>query len=48
MIYLADDQLVKKIIYMRQKHQLNVSAVIRDALEKKYKELHENNKINEV
>jgi hypothetical protein len=47
MIYLADDELVDKIKFMREKHQLNVSAVIRDALEKKYQELkNENNKVN--
>lgn len=47
MIYLANDELVEKIKFMRETHQLNVSAVIRDALEKKYQELkNEDNKIN--
>jgi len=47
MIYMADDKLVEKIKTMREKYQLNVSAVIRDALEKKYQELtNEDNKIN--
>ena len=39
MIYLADDELVEKIKLMREKYQLNISAVIRCALEKKYQEL---------
>ena len=43
MIYLADDQLVNKIKVMRNKHQLNISAVIRDALKKKYQELENEN-----
>jgi len=46
MIYLADDETVEKIKWMRSKHQLNVSAVIRDLLEKKYLELKNNEKIN--
>ena len=47
MIYMADDELVAKIKFMRKEYQLNVSAVIRDALEKKYQELkNEDNKIN--
>lgn len=39
MIYMADDTLVEKINEMRSKHQLNISALIRDLLEKKYKEI---------
>ena len=39
MIYMADDGLVKKIKEMREKYQLNISALIRDFLERKYKEL---------
>lgn len=39
MIYMADIELVKKIQEMRVKHQLNISALIRDFLERKYKEL---------
>jgi hypothetical protein len=39
MIYLADNKLVEKINEMRRKYQLNISAVIRDALENKYMEL---------
>ena len=42
MIYLAEDDLVKKIAEMRDKHQLNISALIRDLLEKKYRELKDN------
>ena len=42
MIYLADDMLLEKIKIMREKHQLNISAIIRDCLENKYKELIEN------
>lgn len=42
MIYLADDDLVEKIKEMRSKFQLNVSAMIRDFLEKKYQELKRN------
>jgi hypothetical protein len=45
MIYLADDQLVEKIKELREKHQLNVSAMIRDFLEKKYKEINERTSI---
>ncbi len=41
MIYMADDGLVKKIKEMRSKYQFNVSAMIRDFLEKKYLELKE-------
>jgi len=48
MIYLADDELVNKIKIMREKYQLNISAVIRDCLENKYKELNENNTINKM
>jgi hypothetical protein len=49
MIYLADDSLVEKVVYMRKKHQLNISALIRDFLEKKYSELkkNEDNTVNE-
>jgi hypothetical protein len=39
MIYLADNQLVTKIQVLREKHQLNVSAFIRNCLESKYQEL---------
>jgi len=39
MIYMADDDLVAKIKEMRTKHQLNISALIRDFLERKYNEL---------
>ena len=39
MIYMADDQLTKKINWIREKHQLNISAIIRNFLEKKYQEL---------
>ena len=39
MIYMADDDLVAKIKEMRSKYQLNVSAVIRDCLIKKYLEI---------
>ena len=47
MIYMADNKLVKKIKVMRERYQLNISAVIRNALEKKYQELeNEDNKIN--
>jgi len=42
MIYLADNELLAKINWLRSKHQLNVSAVIRDLLEKKYMELKNN------
>lgn len=45
MIYLANDELVNKIKEMRNKYQLNISAVIRDCLENKYKELNENNQV---
>ena len=50
MIYMADDELVEKIKEMRSKYQFNVSAMIRDFLEKKYLELkqNENSKINKV
>lgn len=49
MIYLADDSLVEKVAYMRKKHQLNISALIRDFLEKKYLELkkNEDNTVNQ-
>ena len=46
MIYLADDILAKKVAEMRSKHQLNISALIRDLLEKKYQELKNNEKTN--
>ncbi len=39
MIYLASDELVEKIKIMREKYQLNISAVIRNCLENKYQEL---------
>lgn len=49
MIYVADDSLSEKITYMRKKHQLNISALIRDFLEKKYLELktNEDNTVNQ-
>jgi len=46
MIYMADSTLVEKINEMRDKHQLNISALIRDLLDKKYQELKNNEKIN--
>jgi len=46
MIYMADDELVTKINWMRDKNQLNISALIRDLLEKKYIELKQNEKID--
>ena len=49
MIYMADDELVKKVKFMREERQLNISAVIRDALEKKYQEFKdEDSKINQM
>ena len=44
MIYLADDELVEKIKVMRDKYQLNISAVIRNHLLKTYKQLEESHK----
>lgn len=46
MIYLAEKELVEKINEMRNKYQLNISAVIRDLLEKKYQDLKNNEKNN--
>jgi uncharacterized protein YlbG (UPF0298 family) len=46
MIYLADGELKAKIDEMKKEHHLNISAVIRDSLEKKYQELNENKPIN--
>ena len=43
MIYLADDNLVKKIREMRKKYHLNISSLVREFLENKYKEIRENN-----
>ena len=39
MIFLADDELVKKIKVMREEYSLNISSLIRDFLDKKYKEV---------
>lgn len=39
MIYMVDDELFAKIKDMRDNHQLNISALIRDLLEKKYLEI---------
>jgi len=42
MIYIVNDELLRKIEYMRYDCQLNISAVIRSFLEKKYEELTKN------
>lgn len=39
MIYLADDELSNKIREMREKYHFNISALIRDFLNKKYQSL---------
>ena len=44
LIFRVNDDFADKIKIMREKYQLNISAVIRDLLEKKFQELEENKK----
>jgi hypothetical protein len=42
MIFLANGDLFKKVKILRKKYQLNISAFIRNCLEKKFEELEKN------
>jgi len=44
LIFRVNNDFSEKIKIMREKYQLNISAVIRDLLEKKFEELEKNNK----
>jgi len=41
MIYVVEENLHNKIIEMKKKNHINISSLIRDFLENKYKELDE-------
>ena len=43
MIFLANNDLLEKVKILRKKYQLNISAFIRNCLEKKFEELENKN-----